>query len=206
MPQPKRKQRRVNPHKAPWDKYPIIVWTPDPNYVEPELTVEDWDAIFNDPSFDLNAPTPARVVGDLGDIHGTLTVTRGQFDTTQLPERCLDAMKDRPGIEFIIQTDGTGHARVLGTGRLVDAELADTDPKDTGHFPTGSTHVPVLNRDIPGANLTDWAAALRLKAQDLLDVADQYDQLAADGWEIVPTQPEIGYYPPPLRRRPADDA
>lgn len=26
---PKRPQRRVNPHKAPWDSYPILVFTPD---------------------------------------------------------------------------------------------------------------------------------------------------------------------------------
>jgi hypothetical protein len=32
----------VNPDKAPWNQLPIIIWTPDPNYVETPMTDEDW--------------------------------------------------------------------------------------------------------------------------------------------------------------------
>ncbi len=114
-------------------------------------------------------------------------------------------MQDHPGIEFVIETDGLGRIDVSRTGWLIDAELLDTGIENTGYFPTGDTTGHVLNRDAPRANLTDWAAILRLKAQDLLDIADEYDRLAADGWEIVPTQTADGYYPPPLRRRPGPD-
>ena len=57
MPQPKRKQRRVNPHKAPWDKLPIIVWTADPN--TPEAGPIDWDQWIDDLNEELEEPDPA---------------------------------------------------------------------------------------------------------------------------------------------------
>lgn len=99
-----------------------------------------------------------------------------------------------------MQTDAFGRMRVLRAGALIDADLADTDLADTGYPPR--VVMPTLSRD-DGSTLTDWATQLREHARRALEVADTYDALAADGWELVPTQPAPGYYPPPLRRHPA---
>lgn len=50
-----------------------------------------------------------------------------------------------------------------------------------------------------GGTLAEYAEALRSHADRALELADTYDRLAADGWDLAP-EPPPGSWWPPLRR------
>lgn len=133
MPRSTRKQRRVNPDKAPWDKLPVIVFTPDPDHIETPMTDEKWADMMpwlndhdNEPDPDPNRKAVIR--------NGTVTVTRGTFDVAGLPAQCLSRMENYPGVDFVAKTDGLGRIDVSRRGALVDAELLNIGDENMGYF------------------------------------------------------------------------
>lgn len=192
------KQRRITPDKAPWDQLPVIVFHPDPDAPDPEpLDFDDLGDWFDnwertrdhDQNYD---PEHLDPTADLR--HGTLAVTRGTFDTATLPARCLQQMEDHPGEEFVVETDGLGRIDVARVGALTNAHLADIGPENTGYLQP--LRLPA--HDLGDGTLTGYARALRAHGARALELAEEYDQLAADGWTL--TNPGPGEWMPPLRR------
>jgi hypothetical protein len=189
-----RKQRRVNPDKAPWDQLPIIVFHPDPSHVETPMADDNWDDVvdFLD-TYDPADHDPDRLAVIR---NGTITVTRGTFDIATLPERCLSVMENHPGEEFVVETDGLGRIDVARRSALTDAKLLDIGLENVGYL------APLA---VPSAakhdTLAGYAHALRDHAPPTLGLADTYDRLAADGWDLAATPPP-GMWWPPLAAQP----
>ncbi|WP_416957824.1 hypothetical protein ACNKF0_09520 [Nocardioides sp. T5] len=197
MPRHTRPRRRVNRDKAPWDQLPVIVFHPDPNHLETPMTTEEfndmvqWLDEHRDDPVDLDRKAVIR--------NGAVTVVRGPFDVADLPERCLSRMENSPGVEFVVETDGLGRIDVTRCGALVDAEALSIGEQNAGFLQPFS--VPKVDKD---GTLSEYAQALRDHAARALEVADHYDQLVADGWDLAPEPPHDAWWPP-LRRTTAQD-
>jgi hypothetical protein len=194
---PKSPQRRVNPDKAPWDSLPVIVFHPDPDYVETPMTPEDFNdmvAWLDEHRDDPVAPDRKAVIGN-----GTVTVVRGPFDIADLPAQCLSRLEQHPGVEHVVTTDGLGRIDVSRRGALVDIELLDIGEENMSYFEP--LHLPNASSN---GTLADYAEALRTHALRAYELAEKYEQLAAEGWDLAP-EPPPGAWWPPLRRTPTGD-
>ena len=138
---------------------------------------------------------------------GVVHVARGEFDVAQLHTDHLAQLADYPGVAHVVFTNRIGQHHLVKRGWAL---AIGVDLTKAGWLPAGRN---VAVRE--GATLAEHAADVRAAALRMLEIADQLQEMAADGWELVhdgyqenwfwplrDTAPGPDYSVRPRRRRP----
>ncbi|KQV63407.1 hypothetical protein ASC64_17630 [Nocardioides sp. Root122] len=110
---------------------------------------------------------------------GPITVIRGDFDPDELTDTQRDQVHDMHDREFVVFTNGLGQHTLAWRGQSIDRDI---DPARMGSLPRGED---LGDWSIPAPHSIESGAMwLRYNANRLLDLADTWEALAADGWEV----------------------
>lgn len=113
--------------------------------------------------------------------NGPIKVIRGELDLAELTDDQREHVQDMSGHDFVVFTNTLGQHRLAWRNQLIDRDL---DLSKVGNLPT--EHSPKHgDRDgwLP-SSIEAGAASLRFQAESLLTLAETYDRLVAEGWEI----------------------